>query len=60
MILAASFRVIALVQTLEFVKHIPTLGSDAAMQKQLISRALVTGIRDAALASPHWPSQDIC
>jgi hypothetical protein len=32
-----------LVRTLEFVKRRPILGSDAAMQKQLISRALAAG-----------------
>jgi hypothetical protein len=46
MIVVASFRDDVLERTPEFVKHMPTLGSDAAMQKQLISQALAAGIRD--------------
>jgi len=41
-----------LVRTLEFVKHRPTLGSDVAMQKQLISQALAA--RHPEICGPRF------
>jgi hypothetical protein len=50
-----------LVRTLEFVKDRPTLGSDAAMQKQLISRALAARhprLRPLLHLTNHYASID--